>query len=172
MISRASLKRVLMKGVVLLLSLGFPLAWGATDSTLAVGGMQLPTTSPNNVFILEQGTTQFSPPSGSLNKALTTTKRCPINFNPYFEIASSYTNTQSGDQQFLVSISTCADFITVNANNYTLNFRAIRYYNTMDIGGIQGLSWDFSGLAGYKWTVYCYPPGITPPAIGSGNTCW
>lgn len=155
----------------------------------------IPTVTPNMIFTLATG--QVLTPADAVVHNLVIPNKCPVNFKPYVVIIPTKVAASIGEQQLLGSFGVCIQSVTTGANNYTVNYLAIRRYGVLETSlnnnryiGKSDWQWtlastvdmpptsrvenpyngyDYTTTAGLSWSLYCYPPPQTPPTYG--NLC-
>lgn len=99
---------------------------------------------------------------------------CPTGFNPYFSL-NQYAGWGGGDQDLYYQYSVCIPqnypissktpyWHTSYNNSYQVSYYSVsRLYSNQWTGSGGGA--QKNSHMSFTWTLYCYPPGMTPPKV-------
>lgn len=195
-VRRPILINIINMSVVWAALLGVSLAYAALPTDSTNSNLTTGVHNPATVFVLDKG--YVNNISGGEQQSFTTNKICPTGFNIYVDLRASKI-AQSGTDLLQGFGTGCVNSVTANATNYTVGYLVSRRFMNAspqtNVGYYIGLSasawgWgstvvmftsavvgnpsaDFTTMAGFYWTAYCYstsafvaPPNSLPYCVG------
>lgn len=105
-----------------------------------------PTAATSIILVYDIGVQSFGSSNANSSGSFSTTRKCPINYQPFFTLLPNISNP-SGNGEIVLTYTSPP--ISGNTN-YTVNFKS--KYGTMGNAGLA-----------FSWVMYCYPPGRIVP---------